>query len=252
LEVFKDGVPELHMPLDRPRPWLQSFKGDSVSFESSAELKQSLNETAAKNAATLFMVLLAVLDAVLFKYTGDEDIVIGIAAAGRRRPQLEPLVGSFVNILAVRNSPGKQQTFKTLLEHVKVNLIQAFENQDYPFGQLAKKLDTEKELGRNPICDVTMALQNQQTISMEIDGLVFSPQEVGIDALDIDLNFDIKEEHNRLFFRLEYCSRLYKRETASAILTDYINALETIIRDDTIAVKDIIKDKNIHRRRHEQ
>jgi NAD(P)-dependent dehydrogenase (short-subunit alcohol dehydrogenase family)/acyl carrier protein len=252
LGVFKDGVPELHMPLDRPRPWLQSFKGDSVSFESSAGLKQGLNETAAKNAATLFMVLLAVLDAVLFKYTGDEDIVIGIAAAGRRLPQLEPLVGSFVNILAVRNSPGKQQTFKTLLEHVKVNLIRAFENQDYPFGQLAKKLDTAKELGRNPICDVTMALQNQQRISMEIDGLVFSPQPVRIDALDIDLNFNIKEEHNRLSFRLEYCSRLYKRETASTILTDYINALENIIRDDTIAVKDITKDKNIQRRRHEQ
>ncbi|MCU0285841.1 MAG: SDR family NAD(P)-dependent oxidoreductase, partial [Acidobacteria bacterium] len=234
LDVFSNGVPELHMPLDYPRPWLQSFKGASVCFESSEKLAKDLNEMAAQNTATLFMVLLAALNKLLFAYTGDEDIVVGAAAAGRRHHQLEPLVGSFINILALKNSPGIQKSFKELLEHVKTNLLQAFENQDYPFGQLARKLDTWKQLGRNPICDVLLVLQNQDRVAMEVNGVTFVPQPVEIDALDIDLNFNIKEKNNRLFIRLEYCPRLYKQETASALLADYTDILETISQKSTL------------------
>jgi NAD(P)-dependent dehydrogenase (short-subunit alcohol dehydrogenase family)/acyl carrier protein len=239
LEVFKGGVPALNMPLDRPRPWMQSFKGDNVYTEAGEELSLRLNQVASRAGLTSFIVLLAAFQVLLSRYTGNEDMVIGVPVANRRHPQLQPLVGSFVNMLPLRNAPGKSKTFKELLNQVKANVIEAFENQDYFFGELIRRLGIQKELGRNPFYDVMLAMQIHEKPVMETKGLTFTPYPVLKNSADIDLTLDVKEKDKQLVFRWEYCSRLYNRETIEGLAANYTAVLEHITRDLNIFITDI-------------
>jgi acyl carrier protein len=241
LDVFKEGVPELDMPLDRPRPWMQSFKGDNVYVGNSEGLKERLNELASTTQTTLFMVLLAAFNVLLFKYTGNQTIVTGVPSAGRRFPGMKPLIGSFVNTLPLKNHPGKSKTFTQLLAEVKLNSIKAFENQDYPFGRLVRKLGVQKQLGRNPVYDVMFVFQNQENLEtgLDIEGLKFKPYRVLRNNTDVDLVLDVNEKHRQLFFRWRYCTRIYNRESIETMAANYIKILETIIRDKDILIQNI-------------
>ncbi|MXO81656.1 hypothetical protein GRP75_28605, partial [Paenibacillus sp. OT2-17] len=128
LQTFKGDIPVLDMPTDYPRPAVQSFEGDAVSFEINPELSVKLNKLATDNGATLYMVLMAAYNVLLSRYTGQEDIIVGSPVAGRPHADLQGIIGMFINTLAIRNYPEGEKTFVQFLQEVRENAFLAFEN----------------------------------------------------------------------------------------------------------------------------
>ena len=158
----------MEIPTDYPRPISQSFEGNSIDFEISAEETRALNALALQGGATLFMVLAAAVNILLSKLSGQEEIIIGTPIAGRRHADLEKIIGMFVNTLALRNYPIGRATFKEFLADVKERILMVFENQEYPFEELVDKLSLKRDMGRNPLFDVMFVLQNMNATVQSI------------------------------------------------------------------------------------
>ncbi|MCP5104303.1 MAG: hypothetical protein GY950_13025, partial [bacterium] len=163
LEQFGGQIPVLTLPLDYPRPAKQGFEGDRIYFTIETLRTRQLNALAAGTEVTLYMLMLAIFNILLAKLSGKEDIVIGAPIAGRRHTDLRPLVGMFVNTLAIRHFPSGGKPFLTFLEEVKHRTLEAYENQDYPFEDLVEKLSTKitRDMSRNPLFDVVWLLHNE-------------------------------------------------------------------------------------------
>jgi iturin family lipopeptide synthetase A len=210
LKRFEGEVPVLHLPTDCPRPLEQSFEGKSAHFEMDAEEIRRLKKLASTGGATLYMKLLAIFYIWLFKLTGQEDIVVGTPVAGRRHWDLEKIIGMFVNTLPMRNSPATKKTYKQLLKEVKENTINDFENQDYPFEELVDKVNVKRDLSRNPIFDTVFVLQN---LEPQRGQPVFKYYNFERGVSKFDLTLDVYETKEDLFFKFEYCTKLFTQET---------------------------------------
>jgi len=227
IKRFEGEVPVLHLPTDYPRPAEQSFEGKSAHFEMGAEEIRRLKRLASTGEATLYMKLLAIFYIWLFKLTGQEDIVVGTPVAGRRHSDLENIIGMFVNTLPLRNSPTTEKTFKQLLKEVKENTINDFENQDYPFEELVDKVNVNRDLSRNPIFDVVFLLQNLEPQHRQ-PVFKFYDFERGVSKFDLTL--DVYETKENLFFKFEYCTKLFKTETIQRFINYFKNTAASVIR----------------------
>jgi amino acid adenylation domain-containing protein len=221
---FKADLPLLNLPTDYPRPVLQSFEGHHIAFVPALEDTRQLKKTAAGQGATLNMVLLAIFNVLLAKLGGQEDIIVGIPIAGRQHAELENIIGMFVNTLALRNYPRAEKTFSEFLEEVKKRTLEAFENQDYPFEELVEQVPVNRDIGRNPLLDVMCVLQNLETQKMEIPGLTLSTYEHEKNVSKFDLTLTGIEREEDLLFSLEYCTKLFKKETIERFI-GYFNKL---------------------------
>jgi fengycin family lipopeptide synthetase D len=238
-EIFKGEIPVLNMPLDYPRPVNQSFEGDFIHFEAKRELTEKLNKIAQDTGVTLYMTLLAALNVLLSKYTGQEDIVIGSPIAGRPHADLQNIIGMFANILAMRNYPEGEKTFGEFLIEVRENTLGAYENQDYQFEELVEKLDIKRDMSRNALFDVIFVLQNTDTIEPEIAGLKFVPYESQQRIAKLDLSLNAVEIGEEIVFDLEYCTKLFKKETIERLKRHYLNILKQVTENPGVRLKDI-------------
>ena len=154
------GIPSLfELPKDRPRPPVQSYRGRLRSLVVPATLAQQLNEFSRKEGVTLFTTLLAALQTLLWRYTGQEDVVVGTPVANRNRPEIEGLIGFFVNTLVMRSDVSGNPTFRELLGRVREVVLNALANQDLPFEKLVDDLQPERSLSRTPLFQINFTLQ---------------------------------------------------------------------------------------------
>jgi len=225
LAGFAQEIPLLHLPLDYPRPELQSFAGSTEYFGLTPEESGALKELAAAADASLYMVLLAVFNVLLAKLSGNKDIVTGTPVAGRRHQDLQSIIGMFVGTLALRNFPHPAKPFIAFLKEVKERTLAAFENQDFPFEDLVDKLAVERDAGRNPVFDVMFALQNIDMPQMEMKGLKIKPYKYESNTANFDLFLQAFESERGLRFSLNYCTKLFKKET----ILRFIQYFKTII-----------------------
>jgi len=212
------GLPVLDLPTDFHRPPVQQFDGDSLDFRTEHLETALLKEIAAGTGTTLYMLLLAFFYILLAKLSGQEDIIIGTPVAGRRHPDLQHVIGMFVNTLALRNYPACHKTFNTFLQEVKHRTIAAFENQDYPFEELVEKVSVERDTSRNPIFDVSFSFdpgtgphgpgQVNTNSSVQWE---HHPLEMPVSRFDLSVNG--RENNGCLLFTIDYCTKLFKPET---------------------------------------
>lgn len=216
LNYLAGDLPVLNMPSDYSRPSFQSFEGGSIDFQLDLEFTRQLKQLARETGATLFMVLLAIYFILLNKYTRQNDIIVGLPIAGRNHTDLENVIGLFIETLVVRIQLKGEKTFSEFLEEVKQNTLNAFENQAYPFRELLKKVGDDINFSRNPLFDAMLILQKRDTDleNFQVGEINVTPYEwaAHIEA-KVDINLDVKDREGRLFFTLEYCSKLFKRET---------------------------------------
>jgi non-ribosomal peptide synthetase component F len=180
-----------------------------------------------------------VFDILLFKYTGQQDILIGTPIAGRNHADLENILGFFVNTLVMRNILKKEQLFRDFLEGVKINTIEAFKNQDYPFEELVNKLNIKKSLDRNPLFDVFFVGENMNAPALKIKYLDFIPYPIENKISHFDLVFYFLEIEDTISLKLEYSTRLFKLSTAKEILNHYIEILNQVVNNQDIQLKEI-------------
>jgi acyl transferase domain-containing protein/acyl carrier protein len=240
LREFAAGVPLLNLPTDFPRPAVQSLEGHSKVFDLGAEESVALKRIASEQEASLFVVVLSLLNILLARITHQYDIVIGTQVAGRRHADLEDIVGVFLNTLVLHNYPRKEKTYKDFLNEVKARTWQAFENQEYPFEDLVQKVLGSRTLDRNPFFDVMLVWQNMEMKKIEIPGLTLKPYEGELKPTAlIDLSFYGYDNGEHLTFILEYNSRLFKRETIDRLIAYFKEIGSEVTANREISLADI-------------
>lgn len=239
LSTFAGTLPVLNMPTDFPRPAHQSFQGSRIHFDLDELLTRRLNDLAKRNGTTLYMVLLAAYNVLLSKYSGQDDIVVGSPIAGRPHMDLQNIIGIFINTLAMRNYPAARKTFQELLHEVKVNALKAYENQEYPFEQLVTRLNLTRDLSRNPLFDTLFVLHNNEHAELAIEGLTFRLYPFQNQISKFDITFSAEEWRDRILFNIEYCTKLFRRETMERLAEHYLHILQQVVADMQIHLADI-------------
>ncbi|HEX3526825.1 MAG TPA: amino acid adenylation domain-containing protein, partial [Thermoanaerobaculia bacterium] len=189
-----DGAPHiLDLPTDRPRPPVQTFRGGEAPFVLPADLAAALGGLGRREGATLFMVLLAVLEAVLGRWAGQDDLLIGAPVANRTRGETESLIGFFVNTLVHRGRLAGDPSFRGLVGRVRIFALGAFERQDLPFERLVEALGTERSRNRTPLYQVLFALQNAPAGALHLPGLALAEIPLGTESAKTDLLLSLAE-----------------------------------------------------------
>lgn len=213
--------PSLELPTDRPRPAVQSFNGARESFNLSRNLSMQLAELSRRQDATLFMTLLAAFEVLLYRYTGQSDIVVGTPVANRNRKELEGLIGFFVNMLALRTDLSGDLTFRELLARVREASFGAYANQDLPFEMLVEELRPVRDPSRNPIFQVIFALQNIPEANSHQSDLIIKPIDVKTGRAQFDLALDVTEFEGQIHASLVYNTDLFDAPTMQLMVEHF-------------------------------
>jgi amino acid adenylation domain-containing protein len=226
------GLPVLELPTDRPRPSVQTFRGDHQRMMLlSRETTAQLEEVGRQEGATLFMTLLAAFKVLMYRYSGQTDIVVGSPIAGRSRSEVEGLIGFFVNNLALRTRFTPDMPFSELLRKVREATLGAYAHQDMPFEQLVDEVQPERDLSRSPLFQATLSLQNAPSLEAAFAGLELSMIEVDSPTSKWDLSFFTGNTPEGLAVLLEYSTDLFDTSTVLRMATHFQSLLEGIAVD---------------------
>ncbi|HEX3128096.1 MAG TPA: non-ribosomal peptide synthase/polyketide synthase [Thermoanaerobaculia bacterium] len=234
------GAPAmLELPTDRPRPAVQTYQGASLPLTVPAALTARLRELGLRQGATLFMTLIASFQALLHRYSRQDDVVVGSPIAGRTLPETEGLIGFFVNMLVLRGRLADGPRFSDLLARVSATALEAYAHQDIPFERLVDELDVERSLGHNPLFQVAFALQNVPAGGVSLPGLRLSPMPVDSTAAKFDLNLSLFEVDGGLTGTAEYATALFDAATIRQLLDRWLVLLEGLAEDPARSVREL-------------
>ncbi len=239
LDVFADEIPSLNLLTDFPRPSIMTFEGDNISFDINLNLVKKIEELGVKTETTEFMFLLSVYYILLAKYSGQEDMVVGLPIAGRTHPDLYNVVGIFANTLPLRNRPAMEKMFFEFLIEVKDSLLQALEFQDYQLEMLVDKLNIERDMSRHPIFDTVFVLQSTDLLDVKLNDLKFTNYNFDFKISKFDFRFALDISDGRISCELEYNTRLFSRATIEALVKHYQNILWEVVKNPEVKLEEI-------------
>ncbi|MBE8992053.1 amino acid adenylation domain-containing protein, partial [Nostoc sp. LEGE 12450] len=221
----------LLLPTDRPRPAVQTFNGAYLEFALSVELTQKLVELSQQQGVTLFMTLLAAYNTLLYRYTGQTDILVGTPIANRDRTEIEGLIGFFVNTLVMRTNLAENPTFNELLPRIREMALSAYAHQDLPFEMLVETLQPERDMSHTPLFQVMFALQNAPMSEIELTGLTVSSLPIESSTAKFDLTLSMENTATGLVGAWEYNTDLFDRSTIERMSGHFVMLLESIINN---------------------
>ena len=221
--------PLLELPTECPRPSIQSFRGRSEFLQLNLDLTEKLKRLSQESGTTLFMTLLTAFTLLLSRYSGQEDIVVGSAIANRNRRETEPLIGFFVNTLALRTNLQGNPTFLELLERVKQVTLDAYDHQDLPFEKLVDELGLERSLSYHPLFQVVFSLQNETQEKLEIPGLNLTPFKWENTTTLFDLSLIFRETPQGLTGEWEYATDLFAAKTIQRMTGHFAVLVQGIV-----------------------
>ncbi|WP_343073363.1 non-ribosomal peptide synthase/polyketide synthase [Pyxidicoccus fallax] len=219
----------LELPTDHPMPVRPTGRGSSVPVRMPRAVAEGLKSLAMRDGATLFMALVAGLQALLGRYAGQDDVTVGTPIAGRNRPELENLIGIFVNTLVIRGDLSGDPSFRTLLNRVKDMAVGAYAHQDVPFEKLVEAMEVPRGLRRTPLFQVMVALQNVPPADAALPGMRIRAQPLTSLAAKFDLTFDITETPEGLVGTLEFTTDLYEAASMARLVTHLQRLLEAAV-----------------------
>ncbi|MFD5028670.1 amino acid adenylation domain-containing protein, partial [Streptomyces sp. NPDC058373] len=217
-----DGLEPLDLPTDRPRPAVRTSAGAQHTFEVPAELARELDALGRDRGASLFMVVTALTQLVLARWSGRGDIALGTGVSGREEAALEELVGFFVNTLVLRTEIDKSASFEELLGQVRTTVLDAFSHQDVPFSRLIEELAPERDPSRTPLVQAMIVLQNTPRSEFDLPGLRAEAVASARDAAQFDLTFSFAERDGRLLAAAEYSTDLFDRTTVERMCRHWL------------------------------
>ena len=223
------GLAPLELPTDRPRPAVPSGRGDERIATVPAGLLDAVRALGRREGATLYMTLLAAFQALLHRYSGQDDIAVGSPIAGRDRPELEELIGFFVNTLVLRGDLTGDPSFRELLRRTRRTALGAYAHQDLPFERLVSALDDGPESGRTPLFQVMFALQNAPLPAPRSPELALTPLEAPSGTAKFDLTLFAAEESGGLRLTMEYSTDLFDPATVDRMLAHYRVLLGAVV-----------------------
>lgn len=242
LEQLEGSLSVLELPADHKRPKIKTYNGATASLQLPAELLPTLKTIAQQNDVSLFILLLTSVNALLHRYAGQDDIVLGTTMAGRDHKDLENQVGFFVNTLPLRSTIADEDNFLDLLAKVKKNTLNAFKNQHYPFDKLLDDLNLERDPGRSPLFDVLVELVNldfYQDKKISLQDVDLSFYDNGYAVSKYDYSFRFTEQEQNLTLQLEYNCDIYAKQTVEKLMKHYEYMLLQLTENQQIPIKRI-------------
>jgi amino acid adenylation domain-containing protein len=216
-EQLKGAPATLDLPADKPRPAIRTSFGATRHFNLSPSLSSAVRELSRQERVTPFMVLLAAWNVLLWKYTGQEDVLVGSAHAHRNRTELENLIGFFVNSLVLRTNLSGNPSFRDLLARVREVTISAQAHQDLPFEKLVDELQLERDLSRTPVYQVAFTFQNAPEAELTAPGLTLSRLQLPSQTSKFDLTLIITDSEPSMTGELEYSTDLFDEDTIASM-----------------------------------
>ncbi|WP_338477486.1 amino acid adenylation domain-containing protein [Pseudomonas trivialis] len=226
--------PVLELPIDRPRPAVQSFRGASLEINLDPALVAGLKALAQRENVTLFIVLLASFQSLLHRYSGQQDIRVGVPIANRNRVETERLVGFFVNTQVLKGDIDAQLTVTQLLQQAKRRALDAQSHQDLPFEQLVEALQPERSLSHNPLFQVMFNHQSQARLAstgQQLPDLTIEGLDWGTQTAQFDLSLDTQETGEGLGATLTYATDLFDAATPKRMARHWQNLLQAMLGD---------------------
>ncbi|MGG7099751.1 amino acid adenylation domain-containing protein [Rhodococcus sp. 24CO] len=244
-----DAPEQLDLPIDRPRPIEPSLRGSHVDFRIDASAHQKLATLAAGHGATPFIALHACFALLLAKYSGTDDIVVGTPVAGRGDRSLDPIVGMFVNTLALRTVIDRAMTFHEYLEQVRSIDLDAFDNADVPFDVVVDALELDRSSSHNPVFQVAITSRIATTQTGEIAGISMTARAVDTGLTKFDLELTIAERHEAagegiarpdgIDATLTFSADLFDASTIEAMAENFVTLVESAVLDPTTRIGDL-------------
>ncbi len=225
------GTPALDLPADRPRPPVASFRGDSLWLDLPPALADALRRLARRGQATVFMTVLAVWHALLQRHSGQTDFAIGTPVANRTRPELEPLIGVFLNMLALRTDGGGDPSFAELLARVRHTALAAYDHADVPFERIVDEVNVERDRSRPPLVQTMLALNSTPRVPLTLRGLAVEPLDLSARVSRFDLSLALSVQGGELGGGLEYSTDLFDRTTMARLAGHLVHLLAAVADD---------------------
>ncbi len=238
LEQLSGPLPVLELPTDYPRPSVKNYQGSSIVQTIEGTLVEGLKRVVTEEDSTLFMGLVTVLNVLLYRYSGQEDIIIGSPVAGRNHADLEDQIGFYVNMVALRSRFNGSNSYRELLRHVRQVSLEAYEHQVYPFDELVDDLHLQRDTSRHPLFDVLIVLQNvrSKNIREQIklsDINVYEYQSSLPASSKYDLTFSFEIEGEGLQMRIEYNTNIYSEDFVQRMSDHFMEILRCIPQHDS-------------------
>jgi amino acid adenylation domain-containing protein len=244
LDQFAGELPQLDFPADYPRPLVKSYNGGTIHHPLNSELANGIKALCQEQGSTLFMGLLAAVNAILFRYTGQQDIVTGTQIAGREHADLDNQIGFYLNTLALRARFTPTDRFTDLLAHVKAVTLGAYAHQVFPFDELVNALPVQRDMSRTPLFDVSVVLHNTETAGV---GSVDGPEALRISLYDTEhsrsglyeLAFDFRETPDGIHCMIVYNSDVYAEKSIQSLARHFEQLLAAAVASPETALADL-------------
>lgn len=241
-------LPILDLPTDRPRPATKSYRGAMHRFTLNKSELDGLKELGREEGATLFMVLTAAVRVLLYRYTGQEDIILGAPIAGRDHGQLRDQIGFYVGTLALRDQLKPQESFKSLVAQVKQTMLEAYEHQQYPFDKLVEELGVARDMSRHPVFDVMVVMNERWAEPTLKDVQIASLSlEQTISKFDLTLAFD--DLGKKLEVGIEYDRDLFDADRIERMQGHFEILIRSVLKDrsEGVGATEILPDWEKHK-----
>lgn len=227
---LEDIVP-LQLTTDYVRPLVKGTNGSSIEFNISKELTDQIQIICQKQGTTLFMTLLTAYKILLYRYSSQEDICVGTSIANRDQPEVEKLIGFFVNTLALRSKVNSKETFTELLQQVRTTTMEAYENKDLSFEKVVENVVKERDNSRSPLFQVMLVLHNTPVVQLRLGEVEVSVEKSTYENAKFDITFFINETVSGLKGRVEYSTDLFKDSTINRMIGHFNNLLSSIVKN---------------------
>ena len=227
------------LPTDFEKIDTISFEGEQVNFKMDAVRAKVLFDLKQKTNVSIFTIFTALYSILQYKLTGEDDLVIGTPVAGRRHPDLEGIIGMFVNTIAMRLSPKNTLSFTDYLSHVGTKTISCFENQEYPYEDLIEDLGLRKGKEVNPLFNTLISLNSVQQNSLDNGEFDIKPYDLKIPTAKFDMVLHIDEDETGLCCSFEYKTKLFQRETMERFFTFLCNIIDQVGLNNNVSLGDI-------------
>ena len=239
LKHLTGANPVLELPLDRPRPPVQTYRGASQSLHLPRSLSDRLTQLCRQEKVTLYMTLLTAFQTLLYRYSGQEDVTVGSPFAGRNRAEIEGLIGFFVNTVVLRSNLSGNPSFRKLLGRVRSIVLDAYDYQDLPFDKLVDELQIERDTSRNPLFQVWFNLLNVEDIQLDLPGIDAEFISTGETTSKFDLTLYVAEQKDGIELKLVYNADLFDLERMIEMLHQYHHLLDRVVENPQVSINDL-------------